>query len=74
MSLQPGIPSSIRLPVDLRRVLRKQARKEHRSVSGLMVFILDSHAKAAGWFEAHRAPGKPAKIQKLEAEKEERDD
>jgi hypothetical protein len=49
------IPTSIRLPADLRRVFRKQARKEHRSISSLIIYVLDCHAIANKLFEAHPA-------------------
>jgi hypothetical protein len=48
-----SIPVCIRCPELLRRVLRKQARVEHRSVSSIIVHLLDTHAKVNGWYERH---------------------
>jgi hypothetical protein len=48
--------------------LRKQARAEHRSVSGLVVYVLDTYARANDLFEKHKPP---PRLQKAFARRQE---
>lgn len=68
--LRPSVPTSIRIPFDLRRVLRKQARAEHRSISGLIVFVLDSFAKTQNLYETYKPPGTRKRPKSMEIEDE----
>jgi hypothetical protein len=65
-----SVPTSIRLPFNLRRVLRKQARKEHRSISNLIIHVLDEFAIANKLFDVFPADTRQAKRRRTSDEVE----